>query len=123
MKAERQAFYCRIEELMAVNPRGFRQPSMKRGRIFVTWITKLAYSAFDLQPEKSEPTAPDSKKGQSLKRWQLRNAKSDPQSQAFSAAVSGLTNWQRNRWARAGYPGQREKDETKIAPFALLKHP
>jgi len=119
-KAEMQAFYERITKLMAINPKGFRQPSLKRGRQFVTWITVLALGAFDLTPEPPADTAPDSKKGKSYRRYKLRHAEPDPVGADFSAAVEQLTNWQRKRWARAGYPGLRKKDAEKVLPFAQM---
>ena len=35
----------------------------------------------------------------------------------FQEAVNLLTNWRRNQWARAGYPGLRQKDAEKVWPF------
>lgn len=39
------------------------------------------------------------------------------------AMVNRLTNWQRNQWAKAGYPGGHgaNKDEKLIEPFTSLK--
>lgn len=39
---------------------------------------------------------------------------SDPE---FSAVVNQFTNWERNRWAGAGYPGLKGKDVKKVADF------
>lgn len=36
----------------------------------------------------------------------------------FQAIVNTMTNWERNRWARAGYPGLREKDVQAVYPYA-----
>ena len=35
--------------------------------------------------------------------------------------IEKLTNWQRNQWARAGYPGFRPPDPAKIKKFAGMK--
>ncbi len=37
---------------------------------------------------------------------------------AIQVAVNKLTNWQRSKWAQAGYP----KSEKKLAAFAELEH-
>lgn len=39
---------------------------------------------------------------------------------AYQSAVNRLTNWQRNQWARAGYPGLRQADADKVLPFTEL---
>lgn len=41
------------------------------------------------------------------------------------AYLEGLTNWQRNQWAKAGYPGYRygNWDLAKLEPFAQKVHP
>lgn len=36
--------------------------------------------------------------------------------------VQRLTNWQRNQWAAAGYPGMRTTDQLEAMPFVLLPH-
>lgn len=36
----------------------------------------------------------------------------------FQAIVNTMTKWERNRWARAGYPGLREKDVQAVYPYA-----
>lgn len=36
----------------------------------------------------------------------------------FRESVEGLTNWQRCQWAKAGYPGLREKDSKILKPFS-----
>lgn len=38
----------------------------------------------------------------------------------FKKLVNKLGNWQRNQWARAGYPGLREKDPDKVEPYTRL---
>lgn len=35
----------------------------------------------------------------------------------FNATVNGLSNWERNQWARDGYPGLRKKDPTGPAAY------
>lgn len=35
----------------------------------------------------------------------------------YLAAVDRLTNWQRSQWARAGYPGTRDRDPEQITSF------
>lgn len=40
----------------------------------------------------------------------------------FYGVVNLLTGWQRNRWARSGYPGLKEKDADKVLPFKRLIH-
>lgn len=48
--------------------------------------------------------------------------KPDPiRNDAYRAAVEGLTNWQRGRWARSGYPGHRDREAALVEPFAALK--
>ncbi|HEX6959314.1 MAG TPA: hypothetical protein VF194_15130 [Ferrovibrio sp.] len=39
----------------------------------------------------------------------------------FAAAVNKLTGWQRNQWARAGYPGLADKDPKPVRKFARMK--
>lgn len=39
----------------------------------------------------------------------------------FKTLVGSMTNWQRNQWARAGYPGGREENVVKIEPFLALR--
>lgn len=49
-----------------------------------------------------------------------------PEQAAVQRVVNKLTNWQRNQWAKAGYPGlgSRKKgydpDPSKVEPFTLL---
>jgi hypothetical protein len=45
-----------------------------------------------------------------------------PADKEFAAVVEKLTNWQRNQWARAGYPGLRPHDPAQVRPFLLLRH-
>lgn len=40
------------------------------------------------------------------------------QTPAYRAAVEALTNRERNAWARAGYPGSRSLDETRVMKFS-----
>ena len=40
---------------------------------------------------------------------------------AFLNVVERLTNWQRNQWARRGYPGLPKKDASKVEPFTHLR--
>ncbi len=35
----------------------------------------------------------------------------------FREAVEKLTNWQRNQWARDGYPGLHKEDIDRILPY------
>ncbi len=35
----------------------------------------------------------------------------------FAKEVEGLTGWQRNQWARAGYPGLRHENLVPLRPF------
>jgi hypothetical protein len=46
-----------------------------------------------------------------------------PDRLAVQVEVNKLTNWQRGRWARAGYPGLHpsDLDPAKVAPFGKLK--
>jgi hypothetical protein len=41
---------------------------------------------------------------------------------AFEKALKKLTNWQRNQWAKAGYPGQQptDRDVSKVQKFLDL---
>ncbi len=45
----------------------------------------------------------------------------DPEVSAFDAAVNRLTNWQRNQWARKGYPGSGNHKLEALNPFFTLK--
>ncbi|HVJ44645.1 MAG TPA: hypothetical protein VM639_24320 [Dongiaceae bacterium] len=36
----------------------------------------------------------------------------------WTIMVARLTNWQRNQWARAGYPGLVKRDVTKLRLYA-----
>lgn len=39
----------------------------------------------------------------------------------YQEAVNKLTNWQRNQWARDGYPGSGIREETdKVLPYLSL---
>lgn len=38
----------------------------------------------------------------------------------FQIMVNRLTNWQRNQWARAKYPGLRSRDPRKVEPFTRM---
>ena len=49
-----------------------------------------------------------------------RARKTDADRQAVQIVVNRLTNWQRNQWARAKYPGLRERNPKKVEPFAGL---
>lgn len=40
----------------------------------------------------------------------------------FNDIVAKLTNWQRNQWAKAGYPGLRRKDVSKVELYLEKKH-
>lgn len=35
----------------------------------------------------------------------------------FQTIIGRLSNWQRNQWARAGYPGLQGQDESKLQLF------
>jgi hypothetical protein len=35
----------------------------------------------------------------------------------FSEELGRLTNWQRNQWARAGYPGIRSREVALVSAF------
>jgi hypothetical protein len=39
----------------------------------------------------------------------------------LSSVVERMTNSERNRWARAGYPGLRQRDETQVSVFLRQK--
>lgn len=45
----------------------------------------------------------------------------DPDRAAFQAVVNRLTNWQRNRWAAAGYPGLHDMLTGPVERYALLR--
>lgn len=47
-------------------------------------------------------------------------AKRRPRS-AYQAAVNKLTNWERNQWARAGYPGMRAQSEKQVEEFMIAR--
>lgn len=40
----------------------------------------------------------------------------------YREAVESLTNWERNQWARAGYPGMRQKDLNGPGQFVDLRY-
>ncbi len=50
----------------------------------------------------------------------MTDRKRDKRRRAFNVVVNKLTNWQRGKWARAGYPGLVRWEEEKVKPFALL---
>ncbi len=50
----------------------------------------------------------------------MSDRKRDERRRAFNAVVNKLTNWQRGKWARAGYPGLARWEGMKVEPFALL---
>lgn len=37
---------------------------------------------------------------------------------AYARAVNEMTNWQRNQWARAGYPGSKKREAKVVRGFA-----
>jgi len=39
------------------------------------------------------------------------------QATPFSRVVNGMTNWQRNQWARHGYPGLSKKEIHLVLPY------
>ena len=39
----------------------------------------------------------------------------------FQKQVNRLTNWQRNQWARAGYPGLQKKEPAALERFVTMK--
>lgn len=41
----------------------------------------------------------------------------------FNAVVNQMTNWQRNQWAKAGYPGLTRKSLMGPARFLAVKRP
>jgi hypothetical protein len=41
----------------------------------------------------------------------------------FCFAVNGMTNWQRSRWAQAGYPGLGAHEAAAVEPFARMRRP
>lgn len=45
-------------------------------------------------------------------------ARGKPKSADFKAAVDRMSNWQRNAWARAGYPGLEKGDVDKVLDYA-----
>lgn len=47
----------------------------------------------------------------------MRDRRERPEHYAFQGAVAKLTNWERNQWARAGYPGLRQEDISKVLQF------
>jgi hypothetical protein len=44
-------------------------------------------------------------------------------SEPFTRLVDGMTNWQRSRWAQAGYPGLQAHEAAAVAPFARMRRP
>ena len=40
----------------------------------------------------------------------------------FAALVGKMTNHERNTWARAGYPGLRNKEVAELLPYAQAAH-
>lgn len=40
----------------------------------------------------------------------------------FKEIVNRLSNWQRNQWARDGYPGLRKENVDQILPYMDKKH-
>lgn len=55
--------------------------------------------------------------------WNARRRRSlnDTAGDHFRATVNALTNWQRNQWAKAGYPGLRQKDAEKVVAFSAAR--
>lgn len=51
----------------------------------------------------------------------MKRLRPDPHAE-FRAAVNALSGWQRNRWARAGYPGLKDKNAEEVLPFVRLIH-
>jgi hypothetical protein len=41
----------------------------------------------------------------------------------FTRLVDGMTNWQRSRWAQAGYPGLQAHEVAAVEPFARMRRP
>ncbi len=44
----------------------------------------------------------------------------DKKTLKFNALVNTMCNWDRNQWARAGYPGLRQKDIKPVRKFAAM---
>lgn len=38
----------------------------------------------------------------------------------FQRVVNSMTNWQRNQWARAGYPGLRKQETNEALVYVLM---
>ena len=43
------------------------------------------------------------------------------QAHEFNVLVNTMSNWQRNRWAKAGYPGLRQKDIKPLDKFVAIE--
>lgn len=41
----------------------------------------------------------------------------------FVQLVNGMTNWQRSRWAQAGYPGLWAHEIAAAEPFSRMRRP
>ncbi len=50
----------------------------------------------------------------------MKDRARDKKRRAFNAVVNKLTNWQRGKWARAGYPGLARWEGEKVFPFTIL---
>lgn len=71
-------------------------PREKRNRKLRERMNRRKRRAADTRPTKRKLTRPD----------------------AYMRAVNGLTGWQRNQWARAGYPGSKKREANVVAAFA-----
>lgn len=71
-------------------------PREKRNRKLRERMNRRKRRAQDVRPMKRKLTRPDE----------------------YMRAINTLTNWQRNQWACAGYPGSKKREANVVAAFA-----
>ncbi len=50
-----------------------------------------------------------------------RMERRDERAVKFNAIVNSMSNWQRKRWAKAGYPGLRQKDIKPLEKYVAIE--
>ena len=79
----------------------------------------VVYSMTPRQHRKREERREANAHGRKANRSRLQQMlwRRSPEETRFRSAVAKMTNWERNHWARAGYPGQHDFDHAALSPF------
>ena len=97
-----------------------RKARAKRTRINIALRAALAGRV--LAMKKVQDSIRKEKIKEAGKRREIRDMVRE-QTHPFLRVVATLTNWQRNRWARDGYPGLSGSDPVQVQDYADLVKP